>query len=358
LNGARFEKSDLRGCNFSQASLCGAVLCGADLREANLEGTRFGKHSSHKIIDQEHTWYDQYTKWPENFDPESHEGLCKIDMDFYRQVRFVFVQNYVQDCYWSWDMSATVALMSAFDVQVTDIPVPISPEMMVVLQHLRHICNISIDHFVVDENVILTKKQQQYPTVAERVVEYGIEEDQEYYPRVLEPVSFLLWLFPDGYIHRYDAFSNYALDVENNYILDSSIYSSHIVTLVRIGEEWVVFNNNVSYGTYCDENFDGYGAFGVKSFATEAEAIACYEESRKKAIEEQFIENEFLDTHALILSLRNWLPYLPDDEYKEVVSFHQLQNLQRFMDGGYQQLEDLAQYCEKLAAEWGAHSSS
>ena len=165
------------------------------------------------MIDQQFTWYDAHTQWPEGFDPSEHDGLCKIDMAFYRQLRCIFVENYLVNSYWKWDTAATISLMKRFDITVTDIPVPVNKEMMAVLTHLKYVCNLAMDHFVLDESVVLPKKEHQYPSVAERMQAYGLTEEQECYPRILEPISFMLWAFPDGYIHRYDAFANYSMIV-------------------------------------------------------------------------------------------------------------------------------------------------
>jgi uncharacterized protein YjbI with pentapeptide repeats len=59
LSNADLRKADLSGANLYSADLSEADLGGADLRDANLKG-----------VDLSGATYDEFTLWPDGFDPE------------------------------------------------------------------------------------------------------------------------------------------------------------------------------------------------------------------------------------------------------------------------------------------------
>lgn len=73
LSNADLRKADLSGANLYSADLSEADLSGADLRDTNLKG-----------VDLSDATYDEFTLWPDGFDPElagaGHAGRNPGDM--------------------------------------------------------------------------------------------------------------------------------------------------------------------------------------------------------------------------------------------------------------------------------------
>ena len=65
LSGADLSRANLLGADLSWADLKGATLRGADLKRADLRGARL------RGADLADAVYDDYTLWPEGFDPEA-----------------------------------------------------------------------------------------------------------------------------------------------------------------------------------------------------------------------------------------------------------------------------------------------
>ena len=70
LSGADLSGANLFGADLSWAELQGAALNGADLRRADLTGSGLqGAHLTEAL-------YDDYTRWPEGYDPVPSGAVC------------------------------------------------------------------------------------------------------------------------------------------------------------------------------------------------------------------------------------------------------------------------------------------
>ena len=70
LGGANLNSADLSRADLSRANLVGADLSDADLRGTDLRGDLIGTI----LADAQ---YDEYTAWPEGFDPLAAGAVCR-----------------------------------------------------------------------------------------------------------------------------------------------------------------------------------------------------------------------------------------------------------------------------------------
>jgi|GEM_PF-6984237 len=354
LSGVQFEGADLRGCNLWASLLNGANLCGADLTNANLEGAEFGKYTAgYGRRSHAHTWYDDNTQWPTEFNPKGHEGLHLLNNDFLRQLKNIFVYNYfIKNTYsWAWSADDTVELMKRFGVEAKTLPVEIGPAEYVAMEHLAGFFSIPKDHFTMVEGVHLALTTVEYPPFQERMNELD-ELEFEGYPRIINPLPFVLSLFPDAIIHRYDMFSTSLTNYSSGYMEDTDFSQTHI-SLIRVGSEWAVFENRVGYGPYCDENFDGYGTISAEIFASKDEAIECYTQSCVATRERMWSTNWAKDT-TLTLDTKHWSQYVPKFVEPIVHSIHHMLNLEKFIHPEQSCIPQALEQCDTLIQEWEA----
>lgn len=81
--GADLQKADLTGADLSNADLRGAMLFAADLRGADFRGAKLIDNRDAEAIPHKETRmtgarYNQFTSWPDGFDPQEH-GLYRLN---------------------------------------------------------------------------------------------------------------------------------------------------------------------------------------------------------------------------------------------------------------------------------------